>query len=142
MNGKPTPTRLVGSSLLVCAALFLFWSPLLSTPFWQDDFPRPSDLPVSPLVDEADIAIGNVIGSNMFNLLAVLGLPGLIAPGPVDSAVLSRDYPIMISLTLILLVLAYGVRGKGCINRMEGGFLFLCYCAYQSLLYSTAIGAG
>ncbi len=97
---------------------------------------------MSALKGEHDIAVGNVIGSNMFNLLAVLGLPGLIAPGPVDSAVLSRDYPIMISLTLILLVLAYGVRGKGCINRMEGGFLFLCYCAYQSLLYSTAIGAG
>lgn len=96
---------------------------------------------MSALKNEHDIAVGNVIGSNMFNLLAVLGIPGLIAPGPVDSAVLSRDYPIMIGLTLILLVLAYGVRGKGRINRMEGAFLVLCYGAYQSLLYFTAVAA-
>ncbi len=94
---------------------------------------------MSALKNEHEIAVGNVIGSNMFNLLAVLGLPGLINPSNVEHAVLTRDYPIMISLTLILLVLAYGIHGKGHVRRLEGAFLFACYGAYQALLYFTTI---
>ncbi len=90
------------------------------------------------LKDEHDIAIGNVIGSNMFNLLAVLGIPGIIAPGPVEDAVLMRDFPIMAGLTVALLVMAYGFRTPGRINRLEGGLLLACYLGYQTLLYFTA----
>jgi cation:H+ antiporter len=94
---------------------------------------------MSAFKNEHDIAIGNVIGSNIFNLLAVLGLPGLLNPGPVDAAVLTRDYPVMIGLTLALFVMAYGFRGPGRLNRIEGALLVTAFVAYQTLLYFTAV---
>jgi len=90
---------------------------------------------VSALRNEHDIAIGNVIGSNMFNLLAVMGLPGVIHPGPVPEDVLSRDYPVMLVLTLVLFAVAYGFRGPGKITRSEGGLLLLAFIAYQGVLF-------
>jgi len=90
---------------------------------------------VSALRNEHDIAIGNVIGSNMFNLLAVMGLPGVIHPGPVPDDVLSRDYPVMLVLTLVLFAVAYGFRGPGRITRAEGGLLLLAFIAYQGVLF-------
>ncbi|MFN2339306.1 MAG: calcium/sodium antiporter [Gammaproteobacteria bacterium] len=94
---------------------------------------------MSALKGEHDIAIGNVIGSNMFNLLAVLGLPGLIYPAAIDPSVVTRDFPVMIGLTLLLLVLSYGVRGHGHIKRFEGAFLLACYGGYLALLYFTTL---
>lgn len=87
------------------------------------------------LKNEHDIAIGNIIGSNIFNLLAVLGLPGVIQPGGVDPAAMGRDYPVMFVLTLLLFVMAYGFRGPGRINRIEGALLLTAYIGYQTLLY-------
>lgn len=92
----------------------------------------------SALKNEHDIAIGNVIGSNMFNLLAVLGIPGIIRPGAVEPAVLTRDFPVMIGLTIALMLMANGFRGAGRINRLEGAVLVIVYGGYQSLLYFTA----
>ncbi|GAB6041748.1 calcium/sodium antiporter [Endothiovibrio diazotrophicus] len=86
---------------------------------------------------EHDVAIGNVIGSNMFNLLAVLGLPGALAPGAVDPDVLARDYPVMIGLTIALFATAYGFRGAGRINRIEGALLLAVWIGYQGYLYHT-----
>ncbi len=85
--------------------------------------------------DEHDIAIGNVIGSNTFNVLAVLGLPGAIAPGAVLPELLTRDYPVMIGLTLALFAMAYGFRSEGRITRWEGGALLSAFVAYQLVLY-------
>ncbi len=93
---------------------------------------------MSALKKEPDIAIGNVIGSNMFNLLAVLGLPGLIQPHLLDSAVLSRDFPWMIGLSIALFVVAYGFRGQGRINRWEGLLLLGSYFTYLGVLYFDA----
>ena len=87
------------------------------------------------LKNEHDIAIGNVIGSNTFNILAVMGLPGLIRPGIFDPALLHRDFPVMIGLTLALFAMAYGIRGEGRINRLEGAVLLLTFLAYQWLLF-------
>lgn len=84
---------------------------------------------------EPDIAIGNVIGSNMFNLLVVLGIPGLLGPLQLEAEVLSRDYPYMIGLSIALFVMAYGLQGDGRINRLEGGLLLLAYIAYLVVLY-------
>ena len=95
------------------------------------------------LKNEHDIAIGNIIGSNMFNLLAVLAMPGLIAPGEVSSDVFSRDYPVMIALTVALLIMAYGFRGRsGKINRFEGGLLLSAYVAYMGWLYVAEVQGG
>ena len=93
----------------------------------------------SALKNEPDIAIGNVIGSNMFNLLAVLGIPGIISPSVVDPAVLSRDMPIMVALTVALMIMAYGFHGKGHINRLQASLLLAAYAGYQTLLYFTAV---
>jgi cation:H+ antiporter len=95
---------------------------------------------MSAIKNEHDIAIGNVIGSNIFNLLAVLGMPGLISPESLDSEVLSRDYPIMFMLTLLLFLMAYGFRGPGRINRIEGAILVSAYVGYQTLLYFSNVG--
>ena len=95
---------------------------------------------ISAIKKEHDIAIGNILGSNMYNLLAVLGLPGIIHPGGIDEAVLSRDFPVMFVLTLVLFLMAYGFRGPGRINRIEGGLLLLAFCAYQTLLYFNEMG--
>jgi cation:H+ antiporter len=85
---------------------------------------------------EHDIALGNIIGSNLFNTLAVVGLAGVIHPMAVDAEVFSRDILVMIGLTFLLFVMAYAFNKKrsGRINRVEGGFLILCYVSYTSYL--------
>lgn len=93
----------------------------------------------SVLKNEDDLAVGNVIGSNMYNLLAVYSLPGLIAPGPVAESVLYRDFPVMLALTGGLFVLGYGLTKAGHINRLEGGVLVLVYCIYQWVIYQSTI---
>jgi cation:H+ antiporter len=90
------------------------------------------------LKNEHDIAIGNVIGSNMFNLLGVLGIAAVIRPGPIEEVVLTRDFPVMGGLTVALLVMAYGFRTFGRISRLEGVLLLATYIVYQTLLYFTA----
>ena len=87
------------------------------------------------LKGEHDIAIGNVLGSNMFNLLAVLGMPGLIQPDAIPPEVLSRDYPTMILLSIALFGMAYGFRDAGRVSRLEGLLLLLGYAGYMLLLY-------
>ncbi|MFA0809595.1 calcium/sodium antiporter [Microbulbifer epialgicus] len=87
---------------------------------------------------EHDIAIGNVVGSNMFNLLAVIGIAGTIAPMPsVPPEVLSRDWPMVIGLTIALFIFAYGFRGQGRINRWEGCALLTAYLVYTGYLIIT-----
>lgn len=84
---------------------------------------------------EADIAVGNVIGSNVFNLLAVLGVAGVIGPSVFPEAVVTRDLPVMLGLTAVLFILGFGLRGRGKINRIEGGLLVAVFVAYQAWLF-------
>ncbi len=84
--------------------------------------------------NEHDLALGNVIGSNMFNTLAVVGIAGAIHPMSISSEVLTRDWVVMAGLTLSLFVLSYGFRGPGRLNRAEGGLLVAIYIAYTSYL--------
>ena len=94
---------------------------------------------VSVLKKEHDMAIGNIIGSNMFNLLVVFGIPGLMSPHIIDTAILERDFPFMIGLSIALFVMAYGFKGQGRINRFEGSLLLGGYVTYMIVLYYTAI---
>ncbi len=90
---------------------------------------------------EHDIAIGNVVGSNMFNILAVIGIAGVIQPIPQISAeVFNRDWIVMLILTLALLVMAYGFGRQGKINRAEGGVLLTAYFAYNGYLFMNVLG--
>ncbi len=83
---------------------------------------------------EHDIALGNVIGSNLFNTLGVVGIAGVIHPLAVGPEVFSRDILVMAGLTLSLFVIGYGFRGPGRINRFEGAALLACYIAYNAYL--------
>jgi cation:H+ antiporter len=91
------------------------------------------------LKGEHDIAIGNILGSNMFNLVAVLAIPGLLQSVPVTDTVLTRDIPVMFGLTILLFLVAYGFRGPGVIQRWEGGVLVTCYIAYLTWIVMTTI---
>ncbi|MBC8414776.1 MAG: calcium/sodium antiporter [Nitrospira sp.] len=86
---------------------------------------------------EHDLALGNVLGSNMFNTLAVVGIAGIINPMTVGPEVFSRDIPVMAVLTVSLFVIGYGFRGLGRINRFEGLALLGCYAGYNAYLLST-----
>ncbi len=90
--------------------------------------------------NEHDIALGNILGSNLFNTLAVVGIAGMIHPLPVGPEVLTRDILVMAALTVSLFVFGYGFRGPGLgrINRIEGGLLLAAYVAYTAYLVGTA----
>ena len=89
---------------------------------------------MSVLKNEADIAIGNVIGSNMFNMLMVLGIPPLIHPDGFGLEVLSRDITVMIILTLMMGWMVF-IHGQGKFERLEGSALLSCYLIYMGWLF-------
>jgi cation:H+ antiporter len=85
----------------------------------------------SALRHEDDLAIGNIIGSNMFNMLGVLGIAAVFHPVAVSPMILARDFPVMFLLTAVLFVMASSVRGHGSIGRQSGMFLLAFFVAYQ-----------
>ena len=90
---------------------------------------------------EADLAVGNIVGSNLFNALAVVGIAGVISPMQVEPEVFTRDMSVMTLVTVALLVFGYGIGRKNArrITRFEG-FLFLTsYIAYTLYLFKTAV---
>ncbi|HBO71073.1 MAG TPA: calcium/sodium antiporter [Acinetobacter sp.] len=87
---------------------------------------------------ELDIAIGNVIGSNMFNTLAVVGLAGVIHPTIVPPEVLQRDMVVMGTLTLSLLLFTLSFKGQGRIGRVKGSIWLFSFVAYTCYLINTA----
>ncbi len=93
----------------------------------------------SVLKNEDDLAVGNIVGSNIYNLLAVYSIPALVAPGPLNPMVISRDFPWMIGFTMALFVFAYSKDGNGTITRWKGGMLLLCYFIYMALLYRQSV---
>ncbi len=90
---------------------------------------------------EHDIALGNIVGSNLFNTLGVVGIAATIHPLAVEPSVLTRDWPLMAALTLGLVAAAWGFRGPGRINRLEGGLLVLVFILYMGYLSYLVIGA-
>jgi cation:H+ antiporter len=86
---------------------------------------------------EHDIALGNVIGSNLFNTLAVVGIAGIIQPMSVGPEVFNRDMMAVVVLTLSLFVFGYGFRKPGRINRVEGALLLAGYIGYSGYLVTT-----
>jgi cation:H+ antiporter len=89
---------------------------------------------------EHDIALGNVLGSNLFNTLAVVGIAGAIHPDAVAPEVFSRDIMVMSILTLSLFIFGYGFRGPGRLNRFEGATLLTAYIAYNVYLIMSIFG--
>jgi len=89
----------------------------------------------SVLKKQFDMVVGNVIGSNLFNTIAVLAIPGLIHPSNVPEDVLSRDYPIMLMLTVLLFLVSYKFSKKHIINRFEGVVLISVFSTYMWILF-------
>lgn len=90
---------------------------------------------------EHDMALGNVIGSNMFNTLAVVGIAGLIKPMTVEPSFFYRDVTIMLVFSVLLFIFCIGLKGPGRLNRLEGGAFLLGYAAYTYYLISSAFVA-
>ena len=87
---------------------------------------------------EHDIALGNILGSNLFNTLAVVGVAAAIQPLSVGAEVLDRDMLVMAALTLSLFAIGYGWRQSGGrISRSKGGLLLAAYLAYTAYLINT-----
>jgi len=92
----------------------------------------------SALRKEDDLAIGNVIGSNMFNVLGVLGVAATVESVTFERTILVQDMPVMFLFTVLLFFMAYGIRGPGRIRRSSGALLVLLFLAYQILVWQTA----
>lgn len=138
----------VGLLLLIISSRILVWGAVdLATTFGISDLvigltivavgtslPELASSIIAARKGEHDLALGNILGSNLFNTLAVVGIAGLIAPMPVAPEVLTRDFPVMATLTLVLFAMCYGFRGPGRINRFEGSALLLAFVAYTVYL--------
>ncbi len=83
---------------------------------------------------EHDLAVGNIVGSNLFNTLMVIGAAGLARPLPVSDTLLTRDLPVLGGVTVLLLIMGIGIRGPGRINRIEGAVLLAIFVAYTAWL--------
>ncbi|MDI5892208.1 calcium/sodium antiporter [Halomonas rhizosphaerae] len=92
---------------------------------------------------EHDLVLGNVVGSNLFNTLGVVGLAGLIAPIEAGREVLLRDWSLMMAMTVMMTVFAMGWRGReGRINRAEGAALLAMFLGYTAYMVSMVIRGG
>ncbi len=90
---------------------------------------------------EHDLALGNVIGSNMFNTLAVVGIAGMIQPMSVANDFLYRDVAVMLIATVALFIFCIGIRRQGRLNRLEGAAFTIAYLVYTYILINSAFVA-
>ncbi|HCM1326643.1 calcium/sodium antiporter [Vibrio parahaemolyticus] len=86
------------------------------------------------LKGEDDMAVGNIIGSNVFNILAVMGLPGIINPSTLSEYAMGRDFWVMLGVSVLLVAMCLGKSRS--INRLEGAILFTCFLGYQVYLFA------
>ncbi|GAB6191107.1 calcium/sodium antiporter [Desulfocastanea catecholica] len=153
----PMPIRrsifrlIIGLVLLIVSSRMLVWGAVeLARGFGVSDLiigltivaigtslPELASAIVATRKGEHDLALGNILGSNLFNTLAVVGLAGVIHPMSVGPEVFFRDMLVIAVLTLSLFIIGYGFRGGGGrINRFEGAVLLCCYIGYTGYLTS------
>ncbi len=92
----------------------------------------------SAIKGHSDIAIGNVVGSNILNVLAVLPIPGIIGGTEIDIIALWRDCGMMLALTLMLALFAYAIGSRPVITRFEGLVMLAAWCGYNLVLVNQA----
>ena len=92
----------------------------------------------SALRKHPDMALGNIIGSNMFNLLAVMAVPGLVGESTINPSAFTRDYPVMCAVTVLLMVLVLAGKKPRTLGRISGITLCTAYIAYTVWLIFTA----
>lgn len=158
LESKGMPPRqaiawlLIGLTLLIASSRILVWGAVeIAHSFGVSDLiigltviavgtslPELAASLIATRKGENDIALGNILGSNLFNTLAVVGIAGSISPMAVAPDVLTRDMLVMAGLTVALFVFGIGRPGHpGRINRLEGGVLLSCYVAYSTYLVVT-----
>lgn len=162
MDVHPLPLRpavimlLLGLVLLIVSSRVLVWGAVdIAQTFGVSDLiigltviavgtslPELASSLVATRNGDHDIALGNVLGSNLFNTLAVVGIAGSIHPLAVGPEVFNRDLLVMSLLTLSLFVIGFGFRGAGTgrINRVEGSLLLAAYVAYTLYLIRSVLG--
>ncbi|MDM7481486.1 MAG: calcium/sodium antiporter [Halomonas sp.] len=153
-RGKAVMWTLVGLVLLVASSRLLVWGAVeIAVGFGVSDLiigltvvAVGTSLPelassISALRrKEHDMVLGNVVGSNLFNSLAVVGLAGVITPIEVGREVLVRDWSVMTFMTLMMVLFAFSWRGRPRrINRVEGGVLFAIFIAYTGYMVSIVV---
>lgn len=147
---------IIGLFLLIASSRLLVWGAIgVATEFGVSDLiigltivalgtslPELAASIIAATKGEHDIAIGNVVGSNMFNILAVIGVATLIAPmNNIALEVLQRDWLIMLILTIALLIMTYRFKKQdGKITRIKGMFLVVAYVAYNTYLAMSLTG--
>ncbi len=94
---------------------------------------------VSALKDEHGMAIGNIVGSNIFNLLAVIGVAAAIQPSAIAPSVLSLHLFVMVAFTLVLFAMTYDYDGKSELSRVEGLSLVFAFLGYQSYVLHSSL---
>ncbi len=94
---------------------------------------------VSAIKGEFGLAIGNVVGSNIFNLLAVVGVAATIDPAPLAPSVLSLHIFVMSAFTLVLFAMTFEYDGQGRINRIEGAALLIAFVSYLTYVITQNI---
>jgi len=149
---------LIGLVILIASSKVLVWGAQTTAEFYQvspliigltvlaigTSLPELAASVVSALKGHHDIALGNIIGSNIFNLLAVMSLPGIIAPLTVGSEVFERDFLVVAGLTLLLFaaivfsMLGWSKKGPQ-LGRIIGVILLACYATYIYVLYLSTI---
>lgn len=150
-KGEALKWLVVGIVLLIASSRLLVWGAVdVATYFGVSDLiigltivaigtslPELAATLAAARKKEFDLAVGNIIGSNIFNILGVMALPGLIHPDSFDSEVLTRDYPVMVALTVVLMLFSTSWRkGKTAVlGRVNGVILLAGYIAYMGWLF-------
>ncbi len=151
-------TFLLGLALLIASSKLLVWGAVqiaqmlgvselligLTVVAVGTSLPELAATVASALRGHTEIAIGNVIGSNLFNLLAVMPIPGLVRPEYLDPSVLYRDYAVMAGATVFLALAIYWGRlrrvapeGHSYVGRSVGFMLVSLYVLYYFYIYAT-----
>ncbi|MDE0573561.1 calcium/sodium antiporter [Demequina sp. B12] len=143
---------LVGLVLLVLSSRLLVWGAveIAESLGWSDlvigltvvaigtSAPELASAIAAARKGENDLALGNVIGSNLFNTLGVVGIAGLIHPAVVSNELLTRDFPILMTFTVVLVVMGFRWKADGRINRLEGAVLVSGWLGYTAYLVLAA----
>lgn len=142
--GKTWLILIIGLVVLVSSAKLIVWGGVkiaqifdvsdliigLSVIAFGTSLPELAISIASVIKKQYEMVVGNIIGSNLFNTVAVLAIPGLIHPSAVANEVIDRDYPVMLLLTIFLFVVSYKFHKKHTINRFEGLILVSVFAVY------------
>jgi len=152
--GRALMSLVAGLTLLIVSSRILVWGAVeLAQAFGVSDLiigltivalgtslPELASSVIATRKGEHDIALGNILGSNLFNTLAVVGIAGAIHPTRIQPEVLHRDILVMSLLTVSLFAIGYRFKQPGRINRLEGALLLTSFVGYTTYLISTVLG--